>query len=333
MFQTNFSRINAYLCQKYIPKIMKIKFFTLLFASVMLLNSACNGSGKGTDSNEASADSVSQGEDDTKPDGDAYIDYDRIVYNVVDGDTTEVNTYDDEGRLIVHRYQQQGEEGGDMYWCKEVNSYDADGKLVKTVCMYGEWETEKTYKYDNKGRLILVKDGDYETHYKWDGLTRMDDGFCRSEITYTDDTYQHIVLERSFVSNNGPLAWENEYDENGLLKEYRSYDDGKLSSAMRHEYKDNVDTETWISYNEDGSERKSEVRFKTDYLPNGKYNKILRTHIYEDGKEEIGYENEYDNENRMTKNGSTVISYDGTVVTKVDEEYDSKIVTCYLKKK
>lgn len=276
----------------------------------MILTTSCGNTGKNSDiskSDQALTDSIQQQKSESNLDGDAYIDYDRILYQIVDGDTTEVNTYDKDGRLIVHRYQSEDEEGGECN-CTTI------------------------YEYDSKGRLVRKKNNNgIDIHYTWNGLTRSDDAFCRSVTTYSDNTYKHKINEKSYISNNGPLAWEIDYDKDGKILEYKSYTNDKLTSASRHEYKDNVETETLIHYNEDGSEKSHEVKFKTDYLPNGKYNKILRTHIINSDKEEIGYENKYDSKNRLVKTGFIDVSYDGAVVTQVDNESGTKTVTRYVK--
>lgn len=259
-----------------------------LCTSLLLLS--CNKSGK----SDSDSDSTSVAQQD-EADAPSIPDYDmsRPLVFTIQGDTTVVNEYDAEGRLIKTGYMRDGEEGGDASWYSETFTYDKDGYLLRTDNTWGEWDNWEKNIYDDQHRIIRKesKTG-YTIHYTWDGLTCTDDGFCVEQLTYSDKTYKHVVCRRGFISNNGPISSETTYDEQGLELRITFFTDGVATSAIENQYADNKCMSYRIQLNADGTEAERTPSWVTEYYPNGKYNKVTRTYM-PDGSME-GYTQQYD---------------------------------------
>lgn len=310
----------------------KTLFLSLLTAGTISLALFSCGKSK-TDSQQPESATVVDSVDVTAA-YDCGIDFSKILVQVVNGDTTIINEYDQQGRLVKHGYLRDGEEGGDATWCEEITVYDERGDIQRTELHWGEWDDIKDYIYDSQHRLVEIKSHNgYATHYTWDGLTRTDDGFCIEQNTYSDNSYKHIINTKSYVSGNGPIASEYDYDLNGREISYKSYTDGILSSGWDTEYKDNKSIRYNIVYNPDGTVKSRTPDWVYEYIPDGKYFRVLSSHSY-DGSE-VGYTVEYDDQGReIATHGEyneTTTTWQDNVSTKVEDGITC--VTTYMKTK
>lgn len=306
----------------------------LIFALPLLAIVACGG-GKTSDNQKvASADSTKKEEPavvEQKTEKNVKkINFDKILYKIINSDTVEVNTYDSEGRILVHRYMRQHEESPEEDWSTIAYTYRPDGQLATESETFGEWIDKYVYEYDSENRLIKKSSGDYVVNYTWDGLTRSDDGFCRNVVTFADKTYKQIVNEKSYLSNNGPISSEYTYDKDGKILSDKYYKDGVLDSERKYEYKDKVKTEFYIVYKTDGSVEKSFENIISKYF-DSEYKLLISNTDAKDG--EIYFTNSYDENGYITKcvmsgGDVTTYTYDGNVQTEKGTE--QTVVTAYV---
>ena len=264
---------------------------------------------------------------------DCGIDFSKIVAEVINGDTTQVNEYDAEGRLVKHGYMRDGEEGGDSYWCQEITVFNERGDIKRTESHQGEWEVIDDYIYDNQHRLVEIRSNVSSRHFTWDGLTSTDDGFCVEKKTYSDNTYKHVVNVKSYTSGNGPIAHETDYDLEGREISHKSYTDGVLSYGWDTEYKDNKSIRYNVKYNPDGSVKSREADWVYEFIPDGKYCRVISSHSF-DGSS-VGYTVDYDEKGfEIATHGeyaNSTTTWNGNTATK--KEDGTTYVTTYLKTK
>ncbi|MBQ0049585.1 MAG: hypothetical protein KBT12_05045 [Bacteroidales bacterium] len=258
-------------------------------AALLLLN-ACNKSAR--TANDADSTAVAQQD----PEGATAVpdfDMSRPLCTVLDGDTIEKTIYDAQGRVVMKGCMRDGEEGGDPAWYAETFTYDKDGYLTRTDYVWGEWENWEQIIYDDQHRAIRKEsESGFTTHYTWDGLTRTDDGFCVEQLTYSDKTYQHVAVRKSYVSNNGPISSESTFDAQGREIRCVYYTDGVPTSATEEVYADNKCQTYSLKLNADGTEAKRTATWVTEYYPNGKYDKVARTYTVDGSME--GYTQQFD---------------------------------------
>lgn len=313
----------------------KTLFLSLLTAGAMISVGSlgsCNKAKQGTETDSLTATDKPQQE--TSSPYDCGIDFSKILVEVINGDTTQVNEYDAEGRLVKHGYMRDGEEGGDAVWCLETTIYNERGDIKRTELLCGEWDDFNDYIYDDQHRLVEIRSkGAHTTHFTWDGLTSTDDGFCIEKKTYSDNTYKHVVNVKSYVSGNGPIGYETDYDLEGREISYKSYTDGVLQSGWDTEYKDNKSIRYDVVYNPDGSVKSRVADWVFEYIPDGKYVRVISSHSF-DGSQ-VGYTVDYDEKGREIAShneyGNSTTTWDGNTATKVKD--GSTYVTTYAKTK
>lgn len=149
-----------------------------------------------------------------------------------DGSIHQHNTYqyDEKGNKILQV------EDYSEYHFEYKSTYNDKGQLVKVECTRnGEPFDTDTYTYDDQGRLVDYRDGNFSNyHYVYEGnITKeqdvQDDGAVYSETVYTYD-------------GNGKLIKE-EYFEKGELLHYYEYtrnDAGKVLETCRYDMYDDV---------------------------------------------------------------------------------------------
>ena len=171
----------------------------------------------------------------------------KIVEKMVVQEGIE-DEYDENGRLIFHRYTKGREDLTERYETKYYE-YDKDGRLIRLTCKddYGD-ESIEWYEYDEHGNRIYKNDS--HRHEKW----------------YEYDEHGNEVYYRDY--DNLKRRTEHDYDENGMLvhsrgrngEKWYEYDEqGNLISIRKKENdceyydKDEYDTEDKYEYDESGN--------------------------------------------------------------------------------
>lgn len=83
-------------------------------------------------------------------------------------------TYDESGKMLTETLKYTYDRNGEAYSCESMKIYDSNGNVIKEIRDKGsETETEKTYEYDDKNRLICEKIKNVRTVYEYDDKNRM----------------------------------------------------------------------------------------------------------------------------------------------------------------
>ena len=202
----------------------------------------------------------------------------EIVEKMVVQEVIE-DEYDENGRLIFHRYTKGCKDSYEYYKTKYYE-YDEDGRLIRMTKIvdddddaFAEW-----YEYDEHGNLIYKNDSYF--HEKW----------------YEYDEHGNEVYYRDY--DNLKRRTEHDYDENGRLvhsrgrngEKWYEYDkQGNLISVRKKENDWGYDEQgnlISICKKENDSEYYNEDEYEYDERGN-------ITYKYEDGWEEWNeyYEN------------------------------------------
>jgi YD repeat-containing protein len=81
-------------------------------------------------------------------------------------------TYDEFGKILTETLKYAYDRNGKAYSYESMKIYDSNGNVIKEIIDKGsETETEKTYEYDDKNRLICENNG--RTVYEYDEKNRL----------------------------------------------------------------------------------------------------------------------------------------------------------------
>jgi antitoxin component YwqK of YwqJK toxin-antitoxin module len=162
----------------------------------------------------------------------------------------DIITYEYDGDNLIHRIvtDEDGEEGQ-----KEVREYN-DGKIQKEISydLFGNIEDEKTYEYDDEGKLSAVTEISYRgdlpeksisffdeagrmtTEKKYDSKDRL---IARTIIQYNEQNHPVLFEEES---TRGKKITVLDYDESGNNTRQEETDgDGKRISLVERTFNEN----------------------------------------------------------------------------------------------
>ena len=206
--------------------------------------------------------------------------------------------YDENGRLIFHRYT-KGRESLLEFRETKYYEYDKDGRLIRLTGKddYGdefvEWykydehgnevyrrnsdnlETRTEHDYDENGMLVHSKGRDDEKWYEYDEqgnliLLRTKENYCEycNEYEYEYDESGNITYKEE-----GDWKEWNKYDENGVIKSSRRKTSiGTSIESLR--YYDEDGNVVLHKYCENGSEE--EYWYKYKFWENGTIKQRIR---------------------------------------------------------
>lgn len=177
-------------------------------------------------------------------------------------------TYDDKNRLIKAVYSEAGEEisfndyeydengllvreayvEGDIVHYNYMNSYDANGKLIKAESDGEEFDYEYTYTYNDKGdweqstgRVLeagtvvywYVNDYTYNTAGQLTKKVLTEDGEISETTDYTYDNAGNCIKEECTYPDGSKQVFTREFDANGnVSKEVLIHSDGTEESVV-----------------------------------------------------------------------------------------------------